>query len=352
MPTAWQRIKRRLRAAVDGAERRRKLGAVQREARRALRGLAAARGPLDPALVRQARDYAGDVLGGTRHAPWLQVYAAVQGRFREGWLPDSYFAEVVRPRVNGGYQHLARYRAANGLFFPEGTLPDVARLANGRVLAPGGAPTSAARIAEAARDQGYGLVFKPDASAYGLGLVFLDPAGLTDAALARLGNGVVQRRLVAHPVFAPFGSAALATLRLGTVIDAAGAPSVRCGYLKLGRARDSHVLSDRHVRVPVDPGSGALAETGYDAGWRPLAAHPDSGAAFAGVVLPWAADCAARALALHRQVALPRYLCWDFAIDADGAVHLLEWEGGVANFAEATQGPCFAGLGWDRLHLD
>lgn len=351
MVMMWRTAKQQLRTSLDAADMTRRGLSRRLEAFKALRSLTSARGPLDPATVRQARDYAGDVLGSTRHAPWLKVYAAVQGRFREGWLPDSYYHEEVRPRINGNYSHLSRHRAANGMFFPGSTLPDVARLANGLVLAPCGRLTTAAEVGSAALDGGYGLLFKPDASAYGRGIMFIDPAALDEALLRRLGNGVIQRRLVPHPAFAAFAGRALATLRIGTVVDADGQPSVRCCYLKLGRAQDTHVLSDTHIRVPVDHRTGALAPWGLTASWRPVAAHPDNGASFDGVIVPRAADCAARAVDLHRHVRLARYVCWDFAVDEDADLHLLEWEGGTAAFAEATQGPCFHGLGWDKLHL-
>jgi hypothetical protein len=347
----WRDMKLRLRAAIESADQRRLLMAVQAKGRSILRALVAAKGPLDPALARQARDYAGDVLGHPRHALWLQVYAATQDRFTEGWLPDSYFFEFVRPRVNGSYHHMSRYRAANGLFFPHGTLPDVARLANGLVLAPSGQPIDAAQIAATARAHGYSLIFKSDASAYGHGLRFITPEQLTETLLADLGNGVLQRRLLSHPVFARFGTEALATLRIVTTVDACGQPSARAGYLKLGRSKDSHVLADDNLRIPMDLATGAVSETGFDTSLRALRAHPDTAAPFAGLIVPKAAEVLASAVKLHRLVPFPRYVSWDFAIDAAEDVHLLEWEGGSPAFAEATQGPCFLGLGWDRLHL-
>lgn len=352
MARTWRDLKTRLRASVQELDRRRLLWGIRARGKAALRGLTAAKGPLDPALARQARDYAGDVLGHPRHAVWLQLYAGVQEQFREGWLPDTYFAEYVRPNVNGDYRFLTRFRGANGVFFPRGTLPDVARLANGLVLTAQGQPTTARAIAEQARAGGYSLFFKSDTSSAGLGLHLIDPAELDDALLSRLGNGVLQRRLHPHPVFEPFGTGALATLRVATAIDDQVQPSARSTYLKFGRSADSHVQADDYIRLPVDQATGAADEIGYRTNWTPLRAHPDTHARFVGTVVPRIGDCVAQALELHRSVPMVRYVCWDFAIDQTEEIHLLEWEGGVANFAEATQGPCFLGLGWDRFHLD
>src|SRR5688572_3641728 len=46
---------------------------------------------LTPALRRQADDYAQDVLGNLEYAPSLHFYAAMQGRFREGWIPENFY---------------------------------------------------------------------------------------------------------------------------------------------------------------------------------------------------------------------------------------------------------------------
>jgi hypothetical protein len=42
---------------------------------------------------------------------------------------------------------------------------------------------------------------------------------------------------------------------------------------------------------------------------------------------------------------------WDLCIDGDGAVRVLEWNGGHNDitFSEATQGPCFADLDRETL---
>lgn len=347
----WRSTKEQMRATLGSLDSKRLRIAREIEARKALRTLTKSYGPLASALERQARDYAGDVLGSTHHVHWLRVYAAVAGCFREGWLPESYFQEEVRPRINGTYAHLSRHRAANGMYFPDGVVPDVARLANGLVFAPGGEPISASEIASAALDGSYGLLFKPDASAYGRGIMFIEPDALDETFLRRLGNGVIQRKLIPHPSFATFAGKALATIRLGTVVDGQGEASVRCCYLRLGREQDTHVLSDFQIRVPVNHRTGELSQLGFTAGWRPVAAHPDNGAIFEGLIVPRAADCGRLAVDLHRHVRFARYVCWDFAVDQDSGIHLLEWEGGPAAFAEATQGPCFHGLGWDKLHL-
>jgi hypothetical protein len=46
-----------------------------------------------------------------------------------------------------------------------------------------------------------------------------------------------------------------------------------------------------------------------------------------------------------------RCIGWDLTVDDQGAVQILEWNGGHTGIkiTEATQGPCFADLNWHLL---
>jgi hypothetical protein len=51
-------------------------------------------------LVREqgawfAYQYAIDVLGARKFAPWLYVYTAISGAFRFGWIPANFYRSVV-----------------------------------------------------------------------------------------------------------------------------------------------------------------------------------------------------------------------------------------------------------------
>lgn len=335
------------RAAFGLANARRIRRRSLREARRGLAAAAAAR-RVDARRFRvQARDYAGDVLGGPVHAPWLELYATLQGRFAEGWIPPTYYVERALGRVNGTAHHIARYRTLNAKLFGPGYFPDAGYVVGGRLLDEGYRPLSPDRLAGAET-----LVFKPDHSAFGTGVRSVEPGGLSARDLSSIGNGVFQRRVIPHPAFDIFGTPSLPTLRLCTVIEPSGAISVRSAYLKLGRAGEAHIRSASQVRVPVDLTRGTLAAEGALSTWAPVMAHPDTGTRFAGHALPAFDTCKAVAVALHGKMPFARFLCWDMAVDRAGAVAVLEWEGGVVSFAEAMQGPCFADLHWDREPAD
>src|SRR5262245_3797578 len=57
---------------------------------------------LTPKLRKIADVYSIDVFGSTRYSPWLYVYALVNGKFREGWIPNNFFGKLVCPRINKG----------------------------------------------------------------------------------------------------------------------------------------------------------------------------------------------------------------------------------------------------------
>jgi len=322
------------------------------EARRGRKQLEAARGSLSKASQCNIRDYAVEVLGWRGYAPWLALYTAAQGGFHPGWLPDNYYQRVAGPLVNGEYHHIARHRACNGIAFDGSGFADIAYSVNGIFYDTSYGVIAPDDLNQFFQDRAKQLVFKADSSGLGLGLAFFDAAEATPEALHPLGNGVLQNRITPHSFFDQFGLASLATLRLVTAIGADGVASVRGCYLKLGRAGGSHVVANDQVRVAVDWDTGEMAAEGYLSDWRPVVKHPDTGQPWGGQKIPCIAACVQTVLKLHAQNTLPRLLCWDVAIDTLGDVQVLEWEGGVVSFAEATQGPCFADLGWDRLHLD
>ena len=62
-------------------------------------------------------------------------------------------------------------------------------------------------------------------------------------------------------------------------------------------------------------------------------------------------NCVSVALELHRMIPYIRCVGWDIVVDKDNAVKVMEWNA-VHNdikLSEATQGPCFSDLGWEKL---
>jgi hypothetical protein len=308
-------------------------------------------GKTDPANLRLADAYARDVYGDPVYAPWLRVYTAFCGTFKEGWIPDNYYGIVVVPHMKGLYGKIANLKPISQQLFGGDTLPDIAYFANGLFFTDKSVVVPDRELRDVVFEHGERVVFKLDGSAQGKGVHFFDKANFDPALIRSLGNGVIQTFIDQHPIFKAFASKPVATLRFTTVVDDSGRISIRACYLRLGRAADTHVLSDREICVAVKLDTGELCDEGYMNDWSGVQVHPDSGVRFAGLRIPQFEQCKATVLRLHRRIPFARCIGWDLTVDANERVQVMEWNGehNDVKFSEATQGPCFSDLKWERL---
>jgi hypothetical protein len=72
-----------------------------------------------------------DVFGSKRYSPWLYVYALVNGKFREGWIPNNFFGKWVRPRLNNGLMVVPDLKTFSNVVLRTEALPDVAYYIDG-----------------------------------------------------------------------------------------------------------------------------------------------------------------------------------------------------------------------------
>ncbi|GAA4987270.1 sugar-transfer associated ATP-grasp domain-containing protein [Pseudonocardia tropica] len=321
------------------------------EASALLATIEAERGPTDPALTRACDAYAGDVLGWRGYAPWLRVYTAVAGEFREGWIPDNYYGRVVLPAVQGPYGEVSKLKPLSRRLLQSDLIADVAYWVNGGLYDRDLRHLDRAALASVLFAGTDRAVFKSDDSIQGDGVHVLHRDRFDPASVDRLPSGVFQSWAEQHPLLATFTPGSVATMRVTTAVADDGTASLRAAYLRFGRAVDTHVRSGSHVRVAVGLRDGRLAAEGFTPRWTTLTAHPDSGTGFAGVAVPGFAACVDAVLELHRRMPFARCVGWDLTVDADERPVVLEWNAGHNDikFSEATQGPCFADMGWERL---
>ncbi|MFL9988093.1 sugar-transfer associated ATP-grasp domain-containing protein [Paraburkholderia sediminicola] len=308
-------------------------------------------GKTDPANLKLADTYARDVFGNAVYAPWLRVYTAFSGMFKEGWIPDNYYGSVVVPSMKGSYGKLSDLKSISRLIFGSDAFPDVAYFANGLFFTDKSVVIPERELESVVFGQCDRVVFKLDGSGQGKGVYIFDRGNFDRETIKSLGNGVIQRFITQHRVFNVFASKPVATLRFTTVVDDAGGISIRACFFRLGRAEDTHIQSDRDICVPVDLATGELGRDGYMNDWGATEEHPDSGVRFSGVKIPAFAQCIAMVLDLHRKIPFARCIGWDVTVDADENVQVMEWNGehNDVKFSEATQGPCFSDLKWERL---
>ncbi|MGE0644622.1 MAG: sugar-transfer associated ATP-grasp domain-containing protein [Nitrospira sp.] len=322
-----------------------------RDATKILKSVESYRGKTPSRNLKLCDDYAVDVFGHKRFAPWLYVYTAVSGGFKEGWIPENYFGSVVVPKLQGKYGGVARLRGLNAVILQSQAFPDVLAYANGVFFDTAYRFVSPDKVRERLFKEHERVVFKLDHSRQGEGIHFFTPESFNVDKVRQLGNGLFQFVVQPHRLFAEFAKYSTATLRMATVFEDSGEVSVRACNLRMGSGEEAHVQSISQIRVPIHVSSGAFHEVGYTAEWLETKVHPLSQVAFAGHVIPSYSTCVRTVTELHRKVPYTRCVGWDVTVDQEGHVQLLEWNAqhpGVY-FSESTQGPCFAGLGWERL---
>jgi hypothetical protein len=323
-------------------------------ARDRLRRIERLRGKTSPRNIRLCDEYAVEVLGGRRFAPWLHVYSAVAREFREGWIPTNFYQSTVMHHVQGYYGAISSLKPLNTVLFSSENFPDLLSCVNGVFIEAHGNPIPAADVKARLFREHDRVVYKVDRTAQGKAIHIFDRESFDVRQATDLGNGLFQSYIEQHAVFDRFHAGAVATLRIGTIFKDDGTVSPRGCYVRFANPGETHVHGDTEIRVPIDLATGAFSEIGYRGPlYEEVLAHPASNAVFRGKVMPALKECVSTVVGLHRTYPYTRLIGWDLAVDTEERVKIIEWNGydvGIMT-VEITQGPCFTGLGWEKLRF-
>jgi len=321
------------------------------EAELLLKNIESERGKIDQKLKKRAQEYACEVLGWAGYAPWLKVYSAMTGEFKEGWMPDNYYGWVVVPKMKGAYGEIAKIKPLAEKLLNTDRLPNIAYYVNGLFFSPEWEVLAPETVEKYIFKHDSRLVYKTDHSSQGKGVHFLTKETFNVEKIRKTGNGVFQKYINQHDFFKELMPNSVATLRLTSVVEDDGSVSCRAAYLRMGRNEDTHVKSATAVKVPIDLKTGKLYEKGYLTDWRSIDRHPDTNTLFAGKEMPKFHECVSYVIKTHQEVSYCRSIGWDLIVDNNEEIQLMEWNGTCNDikFSEATQGPCFADLGWEKL---
>ena len=303
-----------------------------------------------PEVARRARDYAGDVLGAPRYDAWLKVYAGYRGAFLEGWIPDDYFRDHLRPVLFRNARDLGRRLVITRLAASE-AFPEIAHFVNGTWCDIYGAPLSREDVVERIRGEGRDVFVKLDRSRASEGVSRVSARDLDLAEIEGRGDLCLQTSLMQSRAFEAFGALPVATLRITTVKPPGSMAEARVSFLRLARVGEDLIHADTQVRVPVDLATGILRDEGMLSDWRPTLGHPDTGAPFAGFRIPGFEAAVELCCSAHDRMPYFGMLGWDIVIDEQDRPRILEVNAGHPGFkiSEAMVGPSFADLGWERL---
>ena len=316
-----------------------------------LKSIESEKGKLSQIFKKMSQEYAHEVLGWTGFAPWLNVYAAIAGEFKEGWIPDNYYGVFLVPKLKGLYGRISGAKSLSSKLLNTDKLPDIVYYVNGLFFTSSMKMLPVESVGKYLFNNNDRIVYKVDNSLQGKGIHIFTKETFNTATIYSLGNGVFQKYIEQHVFFEEIMPKSVATLRLTSVIENDGSASCRAAYLRIGRSEDSYVKSSSAIKVSVDVISGRLHEQGYLPNFCSVKSHPDTHFTFEGKVLPKFSECVAYILKTHQEIPFCRSIGWDLIVDKDEQIQLIEWNGnhnGI-KFSEATQGPCFADLGWEEL---
>ena len=344
-------VKRALKKSLQRLQRERCHAQHAKMARSLLGNIECYSGALGSSVKRRSREYAHEVLGSSKYAPWLQVYSAVHGEFVEGWIPGDYYQLVVLPWKNGQIGLASNTKTLTNRLLNTPELPDIAYLIDGVCYAGDYSVMRGDELIELLSAAGGHVFFKPDRSFQGQGIQIFEKGVISAERLAILPDGVFQHAVKQHEIFNALTPNSTATLRLTTAKLPDGAIELRAADLRLGRADDRFVRAVSEVRVPIDVSTGNLWSHGFMPDWRIIESHPDTGCSFSNTQIPGFHRAAETCCRLHQ--GFPHLGCigWDVAIDQEEKIKIMEWNARHNSivFSEATTGPSFIGLGWELL---
>jgi len=320
-------------------------------ARLALNGVERQQGATSSALIGRCNEYAQEILGSRRFAPWLHVYAAVSGEFREGWIPDNYYGLVVYPAKNPVAAKVTILKTFTNCILDSPALPDLAYVIDGVYFSRGFKPIRVAELVATLFDRHDRTYFKSDDSNQGRGIVVMTRGDFPPTGRSTLPDGVFQSPIRQHDFFEALSPRATATVRITTARELDGSIGVKAAYLRVGRSNDDIVRSANAVKIPLNRGSGTLGHFGYLPDWHRVDAHPDTGFRFSGHAVPHFAEAISLCKSLHERCPHMPCIGWDVCSEQDGTVKVMEWNAfhNDIKFSEATTGPCFHGLDWETL---
>lgn len=323
----------------------------KKSALKILKSIESVKGKTDTKLIKLSDEYATEILGWKGYAPWLYVYSAMSQVFKEGWIPDNYYGRIVTPILKGNYGTIGDYNSLTSRLFKSSHFPDCVYYTNGLWISNEYQILSDKEVIAFTLKENKNLVYKTDNSIQGKGVHFLEKNNLNIKKLEILGNGVLQRYINQHSFFQDITPNSVATLRITSVINDTGIVTVNACYLRVGRSLDTHVKSNSHIRIPINISTGVLDKYGYTTNWLQIEKHLDTNFLFESKQIPCFNKIIDTAINLHKMVPFTRTIGWDMIVDENNDVKVMEWNGGHNDikFSEATQGPCFSNLGWEKL---
>ena len=317
----------------------------KKKALKALSNIEKEKGELSKDIVNQCDNYATNYLGNIKYAPWLYVYSAIQGEFKQGWLPCNYYNEVIVKGLDGAFSAPANLKPLANRVLKTNKLPDLLYVNNGIFIEPVNFKIiSTADSRSILFSENDTVIFKSNNSLQGKGVRFYTEKEWNAKAI-KGKSGVFQRVIKQHAFFDNIFPYPGATIRITTALDDNGQATVRAAFIRFGRSNDSskHIQAESAVKVAIDIDSGELFSTGYMFDWSSTKSHPDTGVTFEGLIVPAFRKACIEMESLHNNYPFVQSIGWDVSINDKEEVEIMEWNAAHNDikFSEAMHGPNF-----------
>ncbi len=308
---------------------------------------------LTPYMKKKSDEYAVEVFGDKRYAPWLFFYSVLRGKFFEGWIPANFYSRYVLP--DNGLIGLAITKTFSKIVLKTDAIPDIAYQINGLLFGKDFLPINLTKLHQLiGKDSS--VLLKSNRSLRGRGVKKLHVAEIDEETLRSIGDCVIQNEVKQHPFFDEIVIGPLSAIRIVTVRNFQGNIEYRGAYLKLGRQGYKLYHSDDGFFIPVIKKDGRLGKFCYDDNFKRMTKHPDTNYSFENKYLPKFPEVVGFCIKLHGTIPHFPIVGWDMAVDREEDIKVLEWNAGIPHpeikLLEGTIGPCFMGLNWELLKND
>lgn len=304
------------------------------------------KGTLSKSLKKQCDDYAIKTLGSIEYAPELYVYTVLNGNFKEGWIPATYYTDQVR-NLDGVFGLQGDMKALSNRVLVTDKLPDLLYIQNEIFIEPKSYKViSDEDVIGILFKESDKVIFKSNNSMRGIGIKIYDKHKF-NLQVVKDNSGVFQKIINQHSFFDNIFPHPGATIRITTALDSNGNATVRGASLRLGRSynntESTHVKSSDAIKVAIDLETSMLFNTGYLADMSSTHVHPDTGVSFSNLVVPAFKEACVIVEELHQRYPFVRCIGWDISINKENKIEIMEWntDNNGIGFHEAMSGPCF-----------
>ena len=274
--------------------------------------------------------------GTLRYFQWFLMYALVSGKVERGFVPDSYYGDVLVPRFKGAYKGIGDMKILQRKFFKKGCL-DIAYICNGSLY-----DRDYVEISVEEFNSKYGEsqhIFKRERGFQSRGIRLGSKLNKWDLNI----DGVIQPYIKQHEDLNVIMPDSVATIRVTTFCDN-NKVKILSAYCRFGRSNEEYIKGSTLLKAPINK-DGILGSL-YDKYFLKSGVHPDSKEQVEGIVIPNYKNILILAKENHLEVPFIKMVGWDFAIDEYGEIILLEWNTGHSDikFSEIVHGPIFSNV--------